>query len=95
MEFLEEFIINNMEVRELYKARLMETDACQIYDFMGRLLTLENLEELEEMKDQITKLDVEMVIKDPESKTRIEDLKKNAERHVSNPEELENLREIL
>lgn len=93
MDFLEDFITNNSNITESTKEKLFTWPEMVVYEFMGLLSALSDLNWAKMIGSKLTKADKQLVKDDEEGRLMIQEIKWFAEEE--NPDCLEDLEEVL
>lgn len=94
MDFLESFIVKNDRIWEEVKAELFEGKEMLVYDFMGELMSLENLEHLKEVHGKMTQENFDRIKSSEKAMKKIEELKDYLE-EMDDSDEREDIEELI
>lgn len=94
MDFLEAFIIKNERIPDDMKFDLFKQDGMLVYDFMGELLSLENLQLIKSIHEQLEPVDFDRIKSGPKAMQKIDKLKEYVEK-MDNSEDQEEIEDLL
>lgn len=94
MDFLEAFIVKNDRISDDIKAELFEESSMIVYDFMGELMSLENIAHLRELHSKLDENDFAKIKSSKKAMEKIKELREFVE-NMDNSEEQEEIEHLL
>lgn len=94
MDFLENFVVKNERIPDDMKTELLEKKSLLVYDFVGELMSLENIAILKEMHDRLEPEDFERIKSSTKAMEKIEELRAEVNK-MSDSELQEDIEDLL
>lgn len=94
MDFLEAFVVKNDRISDEIKMELLSKRGMLSYDFMGELMSLENIDHLGQIHEKLSDADFERIKSSQKAMKKIIDLKQFVEQ-MEDSEEREEIQELL